>query len=179
VFGCELLWLKVKLFGTCLKSFKSVADPSVQKAMEEVTALAERFAEKYRGKIGEFSAKELLTCLQEYEAYLAKLRDLTLFSELSFAANMTLPETQTLHDKVMKLEAKLDKLLAFFELEVGNLVHKKPELIADPALANYKHFLEKLRRNVPHKLSEIEEKLIIDKDQFGISCMGRISSKVA
>jgi oligoendopeptidase F len=157
--------------------FSSPSDPSVQKAMEEVTALAERFAEKYRGKIGEFSAKELLTCLQEYEAYLAKLRDLTLFSELSFAANMTLPETQTLHDKVMKLEAKLDKLLAFFELEVGNLVYKKPELIADPTLANYKHFLEKLRRNVPHKLSETEEKLIIDKDQFGIYAWEEFQAK--
>ena len=157
--------------------FSSPLDPSVQKAMEEVTALAERFAEKYRGKIGEFSAKELLTCLQEYEAYLAKLRDLTLFSELSFAANMTLPETQTLHDRVMKLEAKLDKLLAFFELEVGNLVYKKPELIADPTLANYKHFLEKLRRNVPHKLSETEEKLIIDKDQFGIYAWEEFQAK--
>jgi oligoendopeptidase F len=157
--------------------FSSPSDPSVQKAMEEVTALAERFAEKYRGKIGEFSAKELLTCLQEYEAYLAKLRDLTLFSELSFAANMTLPETQTLHDRVMKLEAKLDKLLAFFELEVGNLVYKKPELIADPTLANYKHFLEKLRRNVPHKLSETEEKLIIDKDQFGIYAWEEFQAK--
>jgi len=157
--------------------FPSPSDPSLQKAMEEVTALAERFAEKYRGKIGEFSAKELLSCLQEYEAYLAKLRDLTLFSELSFAANMTLPETQTLHDKVMKLEAKLDKLLAFFELEVGNLVYKKPELIVDPALANYKHFLEKLRRNVPHKLSETEEKLIIDKDQFGIYAWEEFQAK--
>lgn len=157
--------------------FQSPSDPSVGKAMEEVTALAEKLAEKYRGKIGEFSAKELLTCLQEYEAYLAKLRDLTLFSELSFAANMTLPETQTLHDRVMKLEAKLDKLLAFFELEVGNLVYKKPELIADPALANYKHFLEKLRRNVPHKLSETEEKLIIDKDQFGIYAWEEFQAK--
>lgn len=145
--------------------------------MEEVTAMAEKFAEKYRGKIGEFSAIELLTCLQEYEAYLAKLREITLFSELSFAANMTLPETQTLHDKTMKLEAKLGKLLAFFELEVGNLVYKKPELIFHPALANYRHFLEKLRRNVPHQLSETEEKLIIDKDQFGIYAWEEFQAK--
>lgn len=157
--------------------FPSPSDPSVEKAMEEVTAMAEKFAEKYRGKIGEFSARELLACLQEYEAYLAKLRDITLFSELSFSANMTLPETQTLHDKTMKLDAKLGKLLAFFELEIGNLVYKKPELIADPALANYKHFLEKMRRNVPHQLSETEEKLIIDKDQFGIYAWEEFQAK--
>ncbi|MGB9671798.1 MAG: M3 family oligoendopeptidase [Candidatus Bathyarchaeales archaeon] len=157
--------------------FPSPSDPSVEKAMEKVTAMAEAFAEKYRGRIGEFTAEELLTCLREYEAYLARLRDITLFSDLSFSANMTLPETQTLHDKVMKLEAELGKLLAFFELEVGNLVYKKPELIADPVLANYRHFLEKLRRNVPHRLSETEEKLIIDKDQFGVYAWEEFQAK--
>jgi oligoendopeptidase F len=152
-------------------------DPSVEKAMSDVTKVAEKFATKYRGKIKDFTAKDLLICLQEFEAYQAKLREITLFSELSFAANMTLPETQALHDKAMKLEAKLGKLLAFFELEVGKLVHEKPELISDPILTNYKHALERLRRKVPHQLSETEEKLIIEKDQFGVSAWEELQSK--
>jgi oligoendopeptidase F len=157
--------------------FPSITDPSVQKAMSDVTDMAEKFASKYRGKIKDFTAKDLFICLQEFETYEAKLRELTLFCELSFAANMTLPETQALHDKAMKLEAKLGKLLAFFELEVGNLVYKKPELISDPVLANYKHALKRLRRKVPHKLSEIEEKLIIEKDQFGVSAWEELQTK--
>jgi oligoendopeptidase F len=123
------------------------------------------------------TVKELAACLQEYEACLAKLRDITLFAELSFAANMTLPETQALHDKVIKLDAKLGKLLAFFELEVGSLIYRKPELITDPALATYKHFLERLQRKVPHQLSETEEKLIIEKDQFGICAWEELQAK--
>ncbi|MBS7607835.1 M3 family oligoendopeptidase [Candidatus Bathyarchaeota archaeon] len=157
--------------------FPSVVDVSVQRAMDEVSALAEAFAAKYRGKIGGLTAEGLAKCLQEYEAYLARLRDVTLFSELSFAANMTLPETQSLHDRAMKLEARLGKLLAFFELEVGRLVYEKPELLADPALANYRHYLEKLRRMVPHQLSETEEKLIIDKDQFGVYAWEEFQAK--
>ena len=157
--------------------FPSVTDPSVQKAMNDVEEMAEKFASKYRGKIKDFTAKELLTCLQEFEAYYAKLREILLFSELSFAANMTLPENQALYDKAMKLQAKLGKMLAFFELEVGELVYKKPELISDPVLANYKHALERLRRKVPHQLSETEEKLIIEKDQFGVHAWEELQSK--
>jgi len=157
--------------------FPSPTDASVQRAIDEVTALAEAFAAKYRGKIGALTAKELAQCLQEYERYLARLRDVTLYAELAFSANMTLPETQALHDRAMKLEAKLGKLLAFFELELGRLVYEKPELLADPALANYRHYLEKLRRHVPHQLSETEEKLIIDKDQFGVYAWEEFQAK--
>lgn len=157
--------------------FPSVTDPSVQKAMNDVAEMAEKIASKYRGKIKDFTAKELLECLQEFEAYYAKLQEILLFSRLSFAANMTLPENQALYDKAMKLQAKLGKMLAFFELEVGELVYKKPELISDQVLANYKHALERLRRKVPHQLSETEEKLIIEKDQFGVHAWEELQSK--
>lgn len=157
--------------------FPSITDPSVQKAMDNITAVAEEFAEKYKGKIEDLSAEELLRCLQEYEAYTARLREILLFAGLSFAANMTLPETQLLHDKAMKLEAKLGKLLAFFELELGKLVYKNEKVISDPILVNYRHALERLRREVPHQLSEIEEKLIIEKDQFGVSAWEELQSK--
>ena len=157
--------------------FPIITDPSVQKAMNNANEMAERFASKYRGKIRDFSAKELLKCLEEYEAYTARLQEILLFAELSFAANMTLPETQLAHDKARKLEAKLGKLLAFFELEVGNLVYKNVKFISDPILANYKHALERLRRRFVHQLSEVEEKLVIEKDQFGVSAWEELQTK--
>jgi len=168
---------KNKVVWDLFEIFPSTTDPSVQKAMKDVTEMAEKFASKYRGKIKDFSAKELLTCLHEFEAYYSKLREIMLFAELSCAANMTLPETQWLHDKAMKLEAKLGKTLAFFELEVGDRVYKNVNLISDTILANYRHALKRLRRKVPHQLSEIEEKLMIEKDQFGVSAWEELQSK--
>jgi oligoendopeptidase F len=168
---------KSKVVWDLFEIFPSITDPSVQKAMKDVTEMAEKFASKYRGKIKDFSAKELLTCLHEFEAYYSKLREIMLFAELSFTANMTLPETQWLHDKAMKLEAKLGKTLAFFELEVGDRVYKNVNLISDTILANYRHALKRLRRKVPHQLSEIEEKLMIEKDQFGVSAWEELQSK--
>lgn len=157
--------------------FPSLADPAVQKAFDDITAMAESFAKKYQGEIKGFSAEELQKCLEDFEAYYARLMDVSLFAYLSFAANMTLPETQLLHDKALKLEAKLGKLLAFFELEVGDLVHTNAQLISNPVLSNYRHALEKLRRRVPHQLSEVEEKLIIEKDQFGVVAWEELQTK--
>ena len=157
--------------------FPSTTDPSIQEAMENTRNMAESLAGKYQGRIKSLSSKELLACIQEVEAFNGKLRDVSLFASLSFAANMTLPDTQQLFDKVNKLEAKLRKTLAFFELEVGKLVHDRPDLISDPLLANYTHALEKLWRAVPHQLSEVEEKLIIEKDQFGVQAWQQLQSK--
>lgn len=157
--------------------FPSASDNSVQDAMNEVTKMAEDFAKKYRGKIRDFSAEEVLKCIREFETYQAKLQNISLYAGLSFAANMTLPETQALYDKVSKLEAKLGKMLAFFELELGILLKSKPKLVSDPALAKYKHALERVRRQVAHQLSETEEQLIIEKDQFGVRAWEDLQSK--
>ena len=157
--------------------FPSTTHPSIQIAIDALEEMAEHFAEKYQGKIGSLSAKNLAECIKEFEAFQAKLRDVTLFAELSFAANMTLPDTQSLHEKVAKMEAKLGKMLAFFELEAGAFVSKNPKMISNSALANYRHALQRLKRQTAHQLSEVEEQLIIEKDQFGVKAWEELQLK--
>jgi len=166
----EVVWILSEIF-------PSTTDPSIQKALDKVTKMAEDFAAKYRAQIRSLPTQELLKCIQDYEEYLTRRRDITLFAELSFAANMTLPDTQSLYDRVMKAAAELDKRLAFFKIELGSLVKKRPEVINDRTLANYKHFLEKLAREAPHQVSEIEEKLIIEKDQYGVKAWEELQQK--
>jgi oligoendopeptidase F len=157
--------------------FPSTIDPSVQKAIDDLRKMAESFASRYQGKIMGLSAKELLKCIEDFEEILAKLDHIGLFAYLSFMANMTLPDTQLINDKVNKMKAELDKSLAFFDIEAGNLVQKNPEIIHEPTLQRYSHFLERLRRGNPHQLSEVEEKLIIEKDQFGIRAWEELQGK--
>lgn len=157
--------------------FPSTTHPSVQKALDKATKMAESFAEKYQGKIRSLSATEILKCIETYEAYYAKFNEVYVYAALSHWVNMTLPKPQLLYDKVDRTEAKLSKTLAFFELEMGKLVYERPEIVSKPVLAKYKHALERLRRAVPHQLSEIEEQLIIEKDQFGIYAWQRLQRK--
>jgi len=157
--------------------FPSINDASIEKAINETKALADAFEKTYRGKIAFLDSASLLRCIRELEAFEAKLGDVSLFAGLSFSANMTLPHTQALYDKVSKLEAQLGKQLAFFSLELGALVKAKPELIAEPVLAVYKHMLERVQRRVAHQLTEVEEQLIIEKDQFGVQAWEELQSK--
>jgi len=157
--------------------FPSTTDPPVHKAIEDLTKMAETFAVRYKGKIKSLSARELLECIEDFEEYLAKLDSIATFSYLSFMANMTLPDTQLLRDKVNKTKAELDKMLAFVNIKIGNLVCENPNIVNEQILLNYRHFLERLRREVPHQLSEAEEKLIIEKDQFGIRAWEELRGK--
>ena len=157
--------------------FSDISDPKINKTIAEATALANAFEKHYRGKMSSLSPEGLLQCFQEIEAFDEKLSNVSLFSSLSFAANMTAPENQTLNDKVEKLEALISKQLAFYSLELGKLIKSKPELIQEPALTNYKHMLERLNRRVEHQLSEIEEQLIIEKDQFGVDAWEELQCK--
>jgi oligoendopeptidase F len=157
--------------------FPSTTSPQIQTAINQATQAADTFEQKYRGKITTLTPQELLQCIQDIEAFEAKYSELTLYANLSFAADMTKPETQQLHDKVDKLDAKISKQLAFYSLELGKLVKAKPELIDDPLLANYRHMLQRIQRRAEHQLSEVEEQLIIEKDQFGVNAWEELQSK--
>ena len=157
--------------------FPKLDNTSIERTINESKTFADTFEKTYRGKIASIAPTKLLQCLQDLESFNNKLGDLSLFASLSFSANMTLPEVQALYDKVSKFEAQLGKQLAFFSLELGALVKAKPEVIADPALANYRHMLERVQRRVAHQLSEVEEQLIIEKDQFGVQAWEELQSK--
>jgi len=71
---------------------------------------------------------------------------------------------------------RLDQALAFIIIELGRLLAENPSLIQDPLLVEYKHYLEKTLRKVPHILSEAEEQLIITKDKNGIAAWQLLQS---
>ncbi len=166
----QILWNLAELY-------TNVADPKIEQTLVEVAASAHDFESNYRGKIATLMAQSLLNCLQELESLEVRLADLSLFASLSFSADMTLPDVQALYDRVSKFEAKLGKQLAFFSLELGSLVKNKPELTCEPALSVYRHMLERVLRRVEHQLSEVEEQLIIEKDQFGANGWEELQSK--
>ena len=139
--------------------FPSVTDPSIGKALSEAKTFADSFEKTYRGKIGSLTPEGLLACLQMLEDFEVKSGDVSLFASLSFSANMTQPEVQSLYDKVSKFEAELGKQLAFFSLELGALVKAKPEMTTDPVLANYRHMLERVHRRVPISSARLRSSL--------------------
>ncbi len=156
--------------------FSDYNDPNISQNMEKFESKADQFVNNYKGKINtsDFNADNLNDLLKKLEEFWANVDDLDLFCEHSFYANMTLPETQALHNKYNEFITQIFKKLTFFDLEIGKLVSENNNLISNPILSNYKHYLEKVHRAHPHTLSEIEEQLILEKDQYGVKAWSQL-----
>ncbi|MHA1827457.1 MAG: M3 family metallopeptidase, partial [Candidatus Heimdallarchaeaceae archaeon] len=159
--------------------FEGSNDPKIQKQMKELEILSEKIVEKYKNKINtpSFTTEDLLELLQIQEDFLADLFELGIFARLSFAGNMTLEENRELFNTFQEFSTKMNAKLAFLEIEIGKFVHENKEIINDEKLKNYQHVLEKLKRNYPHLLSEKEEQLILEKDQYGVNGWQQLQSK--
>jgi len=159
--------------------FSNQKDPKIDKVIDNLEKEAEQFVREYKGKIKapDFKAKDLLNLFQRQEAFEAEMDELLTYSHILYDANMTVPESEELKNKTIQFATEISQKLTFLELETAKFVHENDELVKDPLLANYKHSLEKIKRRVPHLLSELEEQLILEKDQFGIMQWSQLQGK--
>lgn len=150
--------------------FSNPEDPNFKKKMEILSKRAENFVEFYKGKIDgtHFKPKDVLALIKEEEAFWSDFEELNIYAVHTFNANMTLPQNKALLNTFRDFETKLNKKLAFIDLELGKYLFKNKHVINDALLSNYKHYMEKFVRIQPHQLSEVEEQLILEKDQYGV-----------
>jgi len=152
-------------------------DPTlVQKKLDSMVAEAEKIQEKYRGKIKGLDVKGVLKLLETKDAYTLKFEGVTKYCRLMYSANSTDNVAKQLNDAASKAYMKALQALAFIDIELGKLLVEKPSLVADPVLAEYKHYLERLLRRAPHMLSETEERLVLMKDRNGINAWQMLQS---
>ncbi len=84
-----------------------------------------------------------------------------------------------LDQKIHELYSRCGTETVFFELEWNRLEAKKIQPLLDsPHLAPYRHYLEALRRYRSHQLSEIEEKLLLEKEPVGRNSWTTLFNKV-
>ncbi|MFX1490386.1 MAG: hypothetical protein ACFFBI_14640, partial [Promethearchaeota archaeon] len=159
--------------------FSGYDDPKITEMMESLSKTSEEFIERYKGKItlNDFTPSQLLELFKKQEAFSADIDELELYKNRLYSANMTIPESETLKNRVEDFTTKIAKDLAFLELDIAKFVYKNTEIINDPIFSNYKHYLKKIKRSYPHNLSEAEEQLILEKDQYGIRAWSTLQSK--
>jgi len=145
-------------------------DPaSVQKKLEFIVAEAEKFRDTYHGKIGGLDAKGLLEFLEMKDALYLKFEGVIKYCRLMYSADSTDDVAKQLNDAARRASVRVGQALAFIDIGLGKLLAEKPSLVKDPVVTEYKHYLERILRRVPHMLSETEERLIIMKDKNGIN----------
>ncbi|MFX1427357.1 MAG: hypothetical protein ACFFBE_12955, partial [Promethearchaeota archaeon] len=159
--------------------FSGHDDPKINESMDKLTKDAQEFINDYKGKINskEFTPKKLLELFKKHEGFNANVGELDLYKNRLYSANMTIPESEALKNRIEDFTTNLSKDLAFLELDIAKFVNDNKEIVNNPEFSNYKHNLEKILRAYPHYLSEIEEQIILEKDQYGVRSWSNLQSK--
>ncbi|MEM4734302.1 MAG: M3 family oligoendopeptidase [Candidatus Thorarchaeota archaeon] len=158
-----------------LSQLVEVDDPDriAGKIKESVSASGE-FRSKHQGKIESYNAREVLDLIRELERLELEHEGYFMYASLMYSADMTNETAKQLHETSRNCGAEVGQNLAFVELELGRLLKSRPDLVQDPVLKDYRHFLERILRRVPHMLSEELERLIIVKDMNGIEAWNQL-----
>ncbi|MGY5862745.1 MAG: M3 family metallopeptidase [Candidatus Thorarchaeota archaeon] len=144
-------------------------DPNeIEKELDAAVVLVQKFHDYYAGKIANLDAKGVFEFLEEGDDMELKLEGVMMYSMLMYQADSTTDLAKKLYDKYRRASMAIQQNMVVLQIELGKLLSEKPEIVEEPVIEEYKHFLEKILRAVPHMLSAEQEQLTIIKDKNGI-----------
>ncbi len=162
--------------------FSSHDDPRIDATLDECRRSAEAFASRFRNTICAAdlpTPRRLFEAIQAIELIEESLSRASTYAGLLYAGDSSKPEYQDLQQRVEQRVTEIRNLLLFFELEWLELDDEAAARLAnDVFLKPYGHYLKSLRRFRPHKLSELEEKIVNEKDTTGRNAFERLFSEI-
>ncbi len=142
---------------------------------QEATELSDNF----KGSIGLLAAPELFKLVRRIENLHVRIGKLATFAFLNFTTQIDNAEAGSFFQQIRELSSEVEKNIVFFELEWNALeAHHVDSLLKDNSLVSYYHYLKSMRRYQPHQLSELEEKLLIERKIVGRSSWTTLFEKV-
>ncbi len=147
---------------------KSDDPDKVEKELDAAVVSVQKLQEKYAGKIANLDAQGVLGLLEDSDVMQLKFEGAMMYSYLMYQANSTTDLAKKLNDKVRRAMMLIGQSLVVLQIELGKLLSETPKIVEDPIVKEYKHYLEKILREVPHMLSVEQEQLAIIKDKNGI-----------
>jgi oligoendopeptidase F len=147
----------------------------VERRLSEALELAQGFASRHAGRLGELDSSGLREAMSE----LARIHELVAragyFAALRFSTDTAEPANGALLQRVQEQETAIETTLLFFELEWAALSDERAqELLAGDGLEFCAHHLRNVRRYRDHLLSEPEEKILTEKSLTGASAWTRL-----
>jgi len=154
-------------------------DPALARDLDRSLEGARAFAARYRGRIAGLDAAGLAQAVDALEALDEPAARVRAYAGLLFAADTSNPRHGALLQHVQERASAIRNEVLFFELEwVAVQEDAAARLLADPALARRRHFLESARRWRPHVLSESEERLLEESANTGRRAFSRLFDEI-
>src|SRR5579863_659712 len=140
-----------------------VAD--LQRAAEEAKAFAERYRDKLETLAkGPAAGEQLGQAVKAYEAIQDLVGRIMSYAGLVYAGDTSDPARAKFYGDAQEKVTALASDLLFFELELNRLDDQLIDAaMADPAAGHYRPWLEDIRKERPHQLSNEIEQLFLEK----------------
>ena len=136
--------------------------------------LAEEFANSYRTKVADLDATGLAEAMTRLGEIQDKSGRAATYAFLDWTTDTADPDRGALLQEVRERTAQISSNVIFFELEWVALDDAAVlELLESPELRDSRHFLDVQRAQREHLLSEVEEKILVEKSVTGRSAWNR------
>jgi len=154
-------------------------DPAIEEDITFCQDEATAINSEYAARMENLSAEDLDTLVARLESLEIRLGKLFTFAFLNFATHTHDQQVSAFLQRMREIGSSIGKDTVFFELAWNELDQDKAELLlADDVLTHYSHYLENMRKYAPHQLSEIEEKLLLERAPVGRGSWTTLFEKV-
>ena len=142
--------------------------PELDKDLDRARALCQKFADLYKGKLGDIDGETLGRAIAEYEVLSEILYKVMSYGQLLFAADTANADTgrflQTLREKITDISTTT----LFFQLELNRLDDATlARQMESPAAAHFAPWVRDVRAFRDHELSDDLERLLHEKAVSG------------
>jgi oligoendopeptidase F len=159
--------------------YKSADDPAIDADMQSLSTRFDELAAKYKGKVATLDGEQMAGALKELEKVFDQSGRIGSYVSLLYTTDTSNPAYGALYQKIMEWDSQQEQKLVFFDLEWNDADDGHvEELLAHPAVAQYRHYLESKRRFKPYQLSEEVEQTLIDKSVTGRSAWTRFFTQL-
>jgi oligoendopeptidase F len=145
-------------------------------ALKDATALAE----KHQGKLAASDGATLNALLVAYQSLSELTSRLTSFADLSFAADLSRPETSKQAQDTREAENAIHAKLVFIEHELAQMDDADMQrIMADPVMHRWAPWIRLVRAFRDHQLSLELETMLIDRQSSGRGAWIRLFDETA
>jgi oligoendopeptidase F len=159
--------------------YAGLDDAAIKADIRRCEEEAQALNRQYEGRIASLDAQEILKLVSRLEELEALFGRVSTFGVLLFAVNTRDQQISAFYQQIREAASRISRETIFFELEWNKLPAGRAEaLLASAVLAHYRHYLANIRRYAPHQLSQVEEKLLLERAPIGRGSWTSLFEKV-
>jgi oligoendopeptidase F len=149
--------------------------PELDRDLEWLAGECQSFASDYEGRLASLDAAAMAECIARNERISAVAGRIMSFAGLRYYQNTTDPARAKFMSDCQDRITAYTTPLVFFSLEFNTIDDAAYEkLFADPAIARYKPYFDRIRAMKPYQLSDELERFLHDQSTVGATAWNKL-----